>query len=443
MRLTTLSLVVLALVAAQASAGRQADVARQLHEEQHDGRALLQKASPAPRAVAAAVARPAPSPKPAAKKAKAQSPSPKPVQSLKPNKPLPQGTLLLTAAQQQQQASQLATRALTAGNSTAYPCAVGDAPCFCKWKNAVGYFADNDPTVACKSYYWCWSINPVQGAYYTCQTGLIFDQTLSVCNWCVTSTQAYYKPCGDGYYQTWSDPWTSNPATSRLATLPPYVNLVILAFMQPDCASYPGGITFQGTGIQFSSDAQARAVVNQSIALLKKNNPNTKVVVAVGGCSSSAAGVSCATDAEFERVIRALRAALPRPALLSAAAWSIGAYGQGAWLSSQPSGDHTGMSVMSYDASNLYNVTEGYDAYRSLFPTGQILMGIEVPPEAWGGHVTSITEVNSICSYVKAHGGNGLMLWSLQKGGTPSAADISAAACTCLGLPSCGTRLAA
>ena len=34
------------------------------------------------------------------------------------------------------------------------------------------------------------------------------------------------------------------------------------------------------------------------------------------------------------------------------------------------------------DAGPLYNPKEAYDAYRSLFK-GQILMGVEVPPEAW------------------------------------------------------------
>ena len=40
--------------------------------------------------------------------------------------------------------------AAAAALSSAYPCAVGDAACFCKWKGALGYFADNDPAVACR-----------------------------------------------------------------------------------------------------------------------------------------------------------------------------------------------------------------------------------------------------------------------------------------------------
>ena len=44
----------------------------------------------------------------------------------------------------------VAAAAAAAVLSSAYPCAVGDATCFCKWKGALGYFADNDPAVGCK-----------------------------------------------------------------------------------------------------------------------------------------------------------------------------------------------------------------------------------------------------------------------------------------------------
>lgn len=66
---------------------------------------------------------------------------------------------------------------------------------------------------------------------------------------------------------------------------------------------------------------------------------------ASSGCAWSAAAVRCATDAEYIRVVEATRAALPRPYLVTTAAWSIGAYGQGPWLNAQPTGDHTGMAV--------------------------------------------------------------------------------------------------
>jgi hypothetical protein len=49
------------------------------------------------------------------------------------------------------------------------------------------------------------------------------------------------------------------------------------------------------------------------------------------GCYKQANGrVACASDAAYIRAILALRAALPRPRyLVTTAAWSIGAYGEG------------------------------------------------------------------------------------------------------------------
>lgn len=177
----------------------------------------------------------------------------------------------------------------------------------------------------------------------------------------------------------------------------------------------------------------------------------------MAGCSIPPAvpAVKCAIDTEFIRVVRELRTALPRPFLLSSAVWSIGAYGQGAWVNSQPQGDHSGQSinmlaavgeqldilnVMSYDAGPTFSPQESYDAYRSLF-WGQILMGVEVPPEAWGGHVITVAKAQEISGYVRAHGGDGMMIWSLQKSGTPSAQTLSTAVCTTLGMGNCTDAL--
>lgn len=45
------------------------------------------------------------------------------------------------------------------------------------------------------------------------------------------------------------------------------------------------------------------------------------------------------------RLPQALRLALPRPFIVTTAAWSIGAYGEGPFASSQPQGAHTGMAL--------------------------------------------------------------------------------------------------
>ena len=54
-----------------------------------------------------------------------------------------------------------------------------------------------------------------------------------------------------------------------------------IALQQPD-ATYASGLTWSGTGLQFNSDP---AVVRDAIALLKKRQPNTRVLVAVGGAT--------------------------------------------------------------------------------------------------------------------------------------------------------------
>lgn len=46
------------------------------------------------------------------------------------------------------------------------------------------------------------------------------------------------------------------------------------------------------------------------------------------------------------------------------------------------------------DAGPTFRPTQAFNAYRSLY-SGRILLGVEVPPEAWGGHVTSEAEVGA------------------------------------------------
>ena len=380
-----------------------------------------------------------------------------------------------------------------------------------------------DTKSGCKNYYWCTST----GNYYrSCQQGLLFSSQHSLCDWAtnvVCSTTPTPEPTPSpspvpspiatppspvaispspsspvptpapgtstfkyvAYFQSWSDPWKGKAADSALANLPPYFTHVILSFMSPD-ATYSGGLTWAGTGLQFSSDP---SVIKGAIALLKQRNPGTKVLVAVGGatytnfknmngaaiakfvadfgldgvdldyeptnanCVVRSGAVSCATDAEFISSVNTLRTALPRPLILSTAPFSVGAYGEGSWAYSQPASQYTGVSVnmlkavgtkldllniMSYDASNAYNPKEALDAYRYYFK-GDIVLGVEVANEAWGGHVINIPEVESISDYVKAKGGNGMMLWSIQKPADqgPTATQISQTICSKLGLLKC------
>lgn len=86
--------------------------------------------------------------------------------------------------------------------------------------------------------------------------------------------------------------------------------------------------------------------LQQSPLKFPRLRPPLPLQPGTAGCVFGVSGVNCATDSEFISVVQRTRAAFPRPDyLITTAAWSIGAYGQGAWMNSQPQGDHTGMSV--------------------------------------------------------------------------------------------------
>lgn len=264
-----------------------------------------------------------------------------------------------------------------------------------------------------------------------------------------------------GYYESWSEPWVGDGSKARLANVAPYVGVIILSFAQPDARHAPGG-GLDGSGLQLPYDA---ATLKQALAALRARSPETKVLLAVGGatytnwagldgkaiaqlvadfgldgvdvdyepvnpaCKVVGGRVACATDAEFLAVVKALRAAVPRPLLLSIAAWSTGAYGEGRFAAAPPGGDYTGLSVnllraaggeldfinlMAYDAGNAYSPSQALEAYQALY-AGPVMVGVEVPPEAWGGHTTSLDEIDAIAGHVGGMNAGGMMLWSLQK----------------------------
>ncbi|MFO0590150.1 MAG: glycosyl hydrolase family 18 protein [Polyangiaceae bacterium] len=289
-----------------------------------------------------------------------------------------------------------------------------------------------------------------------------------------------------GYYQTWSDAWKANGADTALAKLPAYVNVVNLSFAKPDMAYQSGSLSLGGTGIDTPYDG---ATLKAAVAALHQNHPGTKVMLSVGGatytgwggfnagaiaafvkdfgldgadidyepaspaCAASGGVVSCPSDAEYVGVVNAMRAALPSPYWISIAGFSVGAYGEGQWASAPPSSSYAGLSlavlkqagskldlvnVMSYDAGPSYNPVQALAAYQHYF-AGKITMGIEVPPEAWGGHIETIGEIDTLANAVNSSGAAGLMLWSIQKPGP--AQQFATEMCTKLSLGNCATPM--
>ena len=307
-----------------------------------------------------------------------------------------------------------------------------------------------------------------------------------------------------GYYGIYAEQVASpNPAGSDtpLAKLPGYVNIVNVAFMRPDATYSAGSFKLAGTGVEpaYWAVTGSGQILRDAITELHRKNPDTKVMISVGGatyfnwtsfdaaaiaafvgdmgfdgvdldyepgdasvhCTQSMGKVSCLSDKIFVDLVSRMRAALPRPKLLSIAAWSVGAFGEDRWIDAQPPSEFRGMAlallrssagplldwvnVMSFDAGPTYKPVEALEAYQNYF-CGPVLMGVEVPPEAWGGHVYTIPEVRALADGVIAHKGGGMMMWELHKpgGGTesnPSAQMMATAVCEKLGLGNCSAPL--
>jgi len=261
------------------------------------------------------------------------------------------------------------------------------------------------------------------------------------------------------YYQSWSCPWSGSSDNLDLVKVPSPINVIFLSFAKPNSSYVKGSMTFSGTGLDFSSEF---SVVKDAIQLLRKRN--VVVMLSVGGATYPFDGFNARSVVDFANdlgvdgididwephggnseahllgpIINGVRSIYPN-GLVSIAAFSIGAYGAGEFSNSTPAGQNTGMCIpglksnghqldficlMSYDASNVYDPITAFKAYRSYY-NGPILIGAEVPPEAWGGHVLTIPEVEQYakCAVSDVNKSNGLFVWSYQKGGEPSSMSI-------------------
>lgn len=279
-----------------------------------------------------------------------------------------------------------------------------------------------------------------------------------------------------GYFQSWSEINSSDPAKLQLANLASYVNWVVVSFMKPD-STYKGNYDLSDTGLfthPMGASPDSGKVIRDAIALLKQKNPKTKVLVSIGGdyyqnfaqlnpsaiaavvkdfgfdgvdidylpndkeanCSVKNGVVSCGSDSEYRRIVRELRKALPRPTILTLTGWSVGAYGEDKWKNAQPANgpwmgllldlmrspeaaDLDQLHVTSYNGGLTYNPKEALDAYQHYFK-GRIVMAVHVPPEAWPSeasirHVYTLPKVRELAQAVVKQNAAGIMIWSLQR----------------------------
>lgn len=229
-----------------------------------------------------------------------------------------------------------------------------------------------------------------------------------------------------GYWESWLE--QSTPGPLRLASPPPGLDIMALAFARPEMR-YAGGLSLDGTGLQFGAGGPR---LRAALAQARRVRPGLRIILAVGGatyqagwgqldathvaalvtdfgldgvdvdfeppdpgCGPDARGqISCRSDAAFIAAVTTLRAALPRPALLTVAGWSTGAYGEGAWRAAPPGGPWMGsmlnllrspvaagidaINVMAYDAGTNFSVAQAAAAYRAAW-AGPLLLGIAVP----------------------------------------------------------------
>lgn len=289
------------------------------------------------------------------------------------------------------------------------------------------------------------------------------------------------------YHASWYETPAATAEATTLARVPGFVDIVALAFARPDLV-YAGDLDLSGTGLQYP---YAGAVLRDAIALLKRRNPGTRVVISVGGsgwsagwsgfdehalarlvrdlgadgvdldyepedpqCAPTGGRIVCASHAAWIDYITRVRAAMPRPLLLTVPAWSVGAYGEGRFAADEPASPWTGsmlsvlrsaaareidiVSVMAYDAGPRFDPARAFAAYRAVWD-GPLLLGVAVRPADPGSPVPTADGVEHLMAGVRADPRAGAMLYALrvcapETGCAPGADEAALAQAICRGL---------
>ena len=275
------------------------------------------------------------------------------------------------------------------------------------------------------------------------------------------------------YEDSWWENAAQTPAQTALASLPGYINLVVLAASQPDMA-YAGGLDLGKTGFSFKLSGP---VLRDSIALLKSRHPETRVLVGVGNglysgwakmneaaiarlvhdlgadgvdvdyepeaqCKPGPDGrVACDTDRQFIDVVTRIRRALPRPLLMTVAGWHVGAYGEGEYRDAPPAhSPHAGVmlalfrdakaasgidlvSIDAYDAGTTYDPMQAYRAYRKVWP-GRLALGVEVPMRNATGPFYTVKRTEELAREVAKDPKGGMMVYSMLEPPFPLPATV-------------------
>ena len=263
------------------------------------------------------------------------------------------------------------------------------------------------------------------------------------------------------YHDSWNETATASADTMSLSSLPAYISIVDLAFVKPDLV-YPGQLDISQTGLEYHNSGQ---VLHDAIALLKSRHPGTRVLLSVGGaaytkwsalnvdalarlthdlgadgididfesrnpgCEATDDGqIHCGTDEILDRIVRHIRSALPRPALLTAAVWSVGAYGEGIFRLAQPVSRYTGfmlallhsptaryldlLSIQAYDAGPQFDPLQAWRAYRVLW-RGPLALGLAIQRDAGAGPFLTDAEAETLARAVADDPLGGMMVYPI------------------------------
>lgn len=297
------------------------------------------------------------------------------------------------------------------------------------------------------------------------------------------------------YHDSWNE-WPASAASqTSLANLPGYIDMVVLAFAKPD-AAYSGGLDIARTGLQYRMPGN---VLRDAVAMLKHSRPDTRVLLSVGGaaygrwdhlalpaiaalvhdldldgvdidfeptdphCAINAQGhIACTSDPDWDRIVQRTRAAFPRPLLVTASVWSVGAYGESEFRGSLPRSRYTGMmlpllrsarsadldllSINAYDAGPHFDPMEAFSAYRTVWP-GRLALGIEIQRDGGTGPFHSGSAVEKLAAEVVKDPLGGMMLYPLlalpgdAQRNAPTGSDLARAICRGLGSQSCAATI--